>query len=311
MILKTFPNLAWLKEQAEQKFRNRKGWHQNELPDEGWPTVILNAHTQQESRPDIKGTLSLFLNISGTSECAADKHHARIDTSQYFLSNQHQYYSLEIDSEQPTETFNIHFSEKLLTGFYAGMVHSDDQLLNRVFDHSDTPIYFYNKSYQRDARFNELVQHLQQGPGKGMAFEEQTIDMLHYLLIRHRDVLREVAQIPAAKAATRAELYLRLSHAVDYIHSCYDKKIELDTLATVACLSKHHFLRLFRSTFHQTPHQYLTALRIEKACEALTHTPQPIYAIALNSGFENSSSFSRLFFKRMGCYPSQYRSLAG
>jgi AraC family transcriptional regulator len=80
-------------------------------------------------------------------------------------------------------------------------------------------------------------------------------------------------------------------------------------LATMACLSKYHFLRLFRMAYGNSPHQYIQQLRIEKARSILSRTDTPISDVADALGFVNSQSFSRLFAQRMGVSPTAYRAL--
>jgi len=119
-----------------------------------------------------------------------------------------------------------------------------------------------------------------------------------------------VQQLPPVKQSTKIELYKRLSYSMDYIHSGFCRAIELNTLAATACLSKYHFLRLFKLAYGLSPHQYIQQLRLEKAKQLLQDGSLAINDIADTLGFENSQSFSRLFFQRAGVYPSQYRAFA-
>ena len=61
----------------------------------------------------------------------------------------------------------------------------------------------------------------------------------------------------------------RLCRARRFIDECYDLPLDLTEISKQACLSRYHFLRLFRDTFDTTPHQYLIHRRIEKAKELL------------------------------------------
>jgi AraC family transcriptional regulator len=97
---------------------------------------------------------------------------------------------------------------------------------------------------------------------------------------------------------------------MDAIHSYSGDVLTLEMLSSAACVSKYHFLRLFRSAYGFSPHQYIQQLRIEKARGLLSHTDTPVSEVADLLGFVNSQSFSRLFSQRMGVSPSQYRVLA-
>jgi AraC-like DNA-binding protein len=61
------------------------------------------------------------------------------------------------------------------------------------------------------------------------------------------------------------ETYQRLVRARKFIDQCYHLPLDLRQISSEACLSRYHFLRLFRRAFNKTPHQYVTQRRIEKA----------------------------------------------
>ena len=53
--------------------------------------------------------------------------------------------------------------------------------------------------------------------------------------------------------------------------------------------------------------EYITQLRIKKACEMLLETDCTSAQAAFDSGFRNLSNFNRQFRKIMGCSPNKYR----
>lgn len=87
----------------------------------------------------------------------------------------------------------------------------------------------------------------------------------------------------------------------------YDTPITIKQLSREAALSPYHFIRLFRRTYRQTPHQYLVQQRIARAKELLRTTDLPITEICIAVGFESLGSFSTLFRKVAGISPSAYR----
>ena len=99
----------------------------------------------------------------------------------------------------------------------------------------------------------------------------------------------------------------RLLIASDYIYSFYDKDITLDELAGVACLSKFHFLRLFKIAFGKTPHKFINEVKVEQSKLLLKDPGIEVYTIARSLGFQDASTFSRMFYNQTGVYPSQYR----
>ncbi len=99
-----------------------------------------------------------------------------------------------------------------------------------------------------------------------------------------------------------------LQQVCDLIDAQLDRPLDLDAMARAAHFSRFHFLRAFRKTFHETPHQYLTRKRIERAKELLANSELPITEICFAVGFESLGSFSTLFHKVVGWSPSIYRA---
>lgn len=100
----------------------------------------------------------------------------------------------------------------------------------------------------------------------------------------------------------------RLASAVAFIENHYTEKITLEELAQLSHLSKNQFLRVFQETYHTTPMNYLNDLRMTKSCEDLRHSNEKITQIALENGFSDSNYFSRLFRKKMGVSPKEYKN---
>src|SRR2546429_9125915 len=99
----------------------------------------------------------------------------------------------------------------------------------------------------------------------------------------------------------------RLRRARRFIDECYDLPLDLNQISRQACLSRYHFLRLFRDTFQTTPHQYLIQRRIEKAKELLRSQPVSVTDVCFEVGFQSLGSFSSLFRKCVGDAPAKYQ----
>ena len=99
----------------------------------------------------------------------------------------------------------------------------------------------------------------------------------------------------------------RAIEAKRFITENFSGNIGLSSIASAACLSKFHFLRLFKSLYGRTPHQYLTQVRIEKA-KQLLQSGLPVSDTCFLTGFESVSSFKGLFKKCTGFTPSFYQN---
>ena len=292
---------------------NRLGWGNLMLETDGFPSVIIHTVAHECFRPDIKGPFSFFLNILGNSLCAVDGETRRIGEGSYFVSNRQQPYTLQIENGAETETFNIHFGEHFAESVLHSLITPPDRILDHGMERQLTLFSFFNQLHKRDDVFDALIGQIMRSGMEGgfnkLLFEEQLTALLTYHLQQHRHIADAVRKLPPVKAATRIQLYKQLSRAMDAIHSCPGEELTLEMLSSAACLSKYHFLRLFRNVYGHSPHQYIQQLRMEKARSLLSRTNVPVSEVADLLGFVNSQSFSRLFFQRMGISPSRYRSL--
>jgi transcriptional regulator GlxA family with amidase domain len=88
----------------------------------------------------------------------------------------------------------------------------------------------------------------------------------------------------------------------------YAEPVTVRALARIAGLSEFHFIRAFRASTGQTPHQYLRARRLDRARELLVTTPLPVTEICDAVGFQSLGSFSALFRRLTGETPAAYRA---
>ena len=110
-----------------------------------------------------------------------------------------------------------------------------------------------------------------------------------------------------AATANGSDLHERLCRARRFIDECYALPLDLTEISKEACLSRYHFLRLFRDTFQTTPHQYLIHRRIERAKELLRWKDLSVTDVCFEVGFESLGSFSALFRRCVGAAPIIYR----
>src|SRR2546425_3813207 len=104
-----------------------------------------------------------------------------------------------------------------------------------------------------------------------------------------------------------SEVHERLCRARKFIDERYDLPLDLNEISKQACLSRYHFLRLFRDTFETTPHQYLIQRRIERAKQLLRSEDLSVTDVCFEVGFQSLGSFSTLFRKCVGHAPINYR----
>lgn len=89
----------------------------------------------------------------------------------------------------------------------------------------------------------------------------------------------------------------RIAKTVLYIRKHLNEAIELEKLAEISCLSKDHFIRLFKKELGTTPLQYINQKKIEKAQLLLITEELAVKEIAFQLAFDDYSYFNRLFKK--------------
>ena len=99
----------------------------------------------------------------------------------------------------------------------------------------------------------------------------------------------------------------RLRRVTDYIRANLAADLAIGELARHAGLSSFHFARVFRRETGETPHQFVTRLRLEEAARLLHATDQTVLQIAIAVGFEGASHFSVQFKRGYGVTPHAYR----
>lgn len=99
----------------------------------------------------------------------------------------------------------------------------------------------------------------------------------------------------------------RMVRVMDYIQQNFTRPLTLEELASVGCLSSHHFHRVFKEYVGETIHCHIRRLRLEKAARCLSYGEESISQIAVNCGFETASAFARSFRQCFHVTPGEYR----
>lgn len=99
----------------------------------------------------------------------------------------------------------------------------------------------------------------------------------------------------------------RIHQTLAYIRKHLDSRLDIDELADKACMSKDHFIRIFKRETGETPNVYITKHKLEKAELVLVTTDLSIKNVAELVGYDDYSYFNRLFKKNAGITPQQYR----
>lgn len=99
----------------------------------------------------------------------------------------------------------------------------------------------------------------------------------------------------------------QITLALDYINKNYAEEIRAADLADICGMSETHFRRIFDSYINMPPMDYVNLIRIQKACDLMKKSNEPMDIIALKCGFASTSTFNRNFKKFLGTSPYQWK----
>ena len=190
--------------------------------------------------------------------------------------------------------------------FYLDM--SDDGFLSR------NPFYSLRKML-KEAR-------------KGLAFPmsaimrvDQQLDTLSsvkdgfYAVMQFMTILYELSRCTGARTLATSSFAKvevesdsrRVLKVKNYIAKNYMDEIRLNTLADIAGMSPSAFSRFFKLHTGRNLSEYIIEMRLGYASRMLVDTAKSIAEISFQSGFNNLSNFNRIFKKKKGCSPSEFR----
>ena len=105
------------------------------------------------------------------------------------------------------------------------------------------------------------------------------------------------------------EYLFRINKALDFIENNLEKPLKIEEIALEANFSKFHFHRIFQGMLGETPFQFLSRVRLERAAIMLVNQPcLSLSQISTKCGFSDLSIFSRKFKKHFGLSATDYKN---
>ena len=88
----------------------------------------------------------------------------------------------------------------------------------------------------------------------------------------------------------------------------FREEAKLSSLASELSVSPNHLGKVFRNATGITFSDYITGLRLNRACHLLSKTDLPVKVVALDSGFRSVEYFHTVFRAHLGRTPAEYRA---
>ncbi|HXB90948.1 MAG TPA: AraC family transcriptional regulator [Puia sp.] len=259
--------------------------------------VIIHARSTDVAYPSHWGCLSIKCALKGREYYEANNTAYAVDDNGFLILNEGQVYSSYIYSEEPVESFTINFSALFTQTLLDSLAVPTLEFIERLYPHDNSISPILSALYR---------QSLAKKPDTAIIMEQYFL-LLEEMVLLQAHIEKEIQKVKAVKTATRKELYRRLHNARDYMDAFYMNPVTLSELAGVACLNPAYFLRQWKRYFGRTPHRYLMEKRVSVAAKLLATTRHSVTEICYSVGYEDLTSFIKLFRKHYQLTPEKYQ----
>ena len=136
-----------------------------------------------------------------------------------------------------------------------------------------------------------------------------------YAVTQFITILYELSKCPGAKplaSSSFAKIAVeddsrRILKLKNFISKNYQDEIRLPQLSDIAGMSPSAFSRFFKLHTGRNLTEYIIDIRLGAASRMLVDTAQSVSEISFKCGFNNLSNFNRIFKKKKGCSPTEFR----
>jgi AraC-like DNA-binding protein len=273
------------------------------------PALLCGAGFRYEVR-DFPGPLSVKTVTRGRARWKTEDGEFWVDETSLLVLNERQPYSITIDSPDRVETCSLFFERGSVEAVHRSLTATPEDLVDdpfRAFPEVRFRVCLQFGDAQLLNRVKAMDGAVRRGAAESSWIETQVLLAARDLLLIEKRTEREIARVPAARPATREEIFKRVCRAREYLHASQERRVCLEEASRAACLSPYHLHRAFRQAFGETPHDFLTRARLERSQRLLSTTERTITEICLSCGFESPGSFSTLFRRKFGQSPREFK----
>lgn len=175
----------------------------------------------------------------------------------------------------------------------------------------------------------ESIRHMMKEAQKGMAFPMSSImkvyerlsglsqitdrftALMEFLNILHTLSLCTGARTLATTSYAKVNIEddsRRILRVKKYISDNYMHELRLKSLADLANMSESAFCRFFKLHTGRRLSDYIIDIRLGYATRLLIDTTETIAEISFKCGYNNMSNFNRIFKRKKGCSPTEFRN---
>lgn len=167
-------------------------------------------------------------------------------------------------------------------------------------------IRFTHKVSSQDQKLMELILKMYETYQQKNCGYEMKVKGLYYMMLYL--LVTEYRELEVSPEMLKQNQKLnRLSEITAYIKENYASELTLEGLAREFGYSSYYLSRMFQKYAGINYKSYLQNIRVEHAYKELANTDHSISEIALNNGFPTRKAMARMFQKKYGILPSEYR----
>ncbi len=175
--------------------------------------------------------------------------------------------------------------------------HADRLFKNGLFN-LEKPVHHMGLNQEIMVDFEQIIRFCrQQPPGFQVRLGAMVLQLLAHI---------HTSKLSSQTTQKDSEL-VQMARAVMQLH--IDEGIEINQIAKELGVGYTYLLGIFRQYTGLTPYKYFLQLRIHRAKDLLENPSLSIKEVSAKMNFENQYYFSRIFKRKTGCAPSQWRAL--
>jgi len=262
----------------------------------GWPTALCRWHAHEE--------YELHLVVKTSGKVFVGDYVGQFSPGSLFLTGPnlpHNWVTEESSSNLvPLRDMLIQFNHETLKK--AITVFPELVELDHLLESSRSGIEFKNYDPELAKKHLELIRDSQ-----GMKRLLYFLNFLHELNEWSEKVTLSLTKLNPSLSSSSQH---RINEVVNYVIDNYKNNISLVEAAKIANMSESAFSRYFMKTTGNRFSEFVSRIRLGRACVMLYETDKNISTIAFASGYNNLANFNRQFVKLKGMTPREYRKTA-
>lgn len=231
----------------------------------------------------------------------------------YFINYETEHCFATVDEADPLWVLNCAFTPDILNAEMLGVQNFAETIstffYNFIF-HDEIKGNPYIGIKDSDRSIRRLMLRMEE------EYEKKPDGFLDYMAASLVLVLIDIMRLYTAKtkSETRSSRSFRknsIEDVLEHIRTHIKEPMSLQELSYIAFVSPSYLCRLFKSAMGITVSEYIQEEKLRYACKMLSETDKTVSAIAYEIGYQDAKFFRKIFNRKFGITPSEYRKQSG